>query len=278
MLRRREDGYHGVRSVMVPLDLSDSIAIEPAAELAFLCNDAALTGDENLVMRAVRAVEASAGVSVAARITLTKQIPSKAGLGGGSSDAAAFLRAAISGALGALPPLDWLAIARALGSDVPFFLAETAALVEGTGERVTALGALPAWGVLVVKPPVDVSTAAAYERLDRRERVIRPRADSPSLRCGEALQRGDFSTVESLLTNDFHDLALEEPAIALAYDALRAAGAARPLLAGSGAALFALTPDIASREVLAQRLKLPPQYAVYATAFAQSDAWRSEST
>lgn len=259
---------------MVPLELADLIEIEPAPGFAFVCDDAALAGDDNLAVRAVRAIEAASGTRIGARVTLRKGVPSRAGLGGGSSDAAAVLRAAASGAFGALPSLDWLAIARALGSDVPFFLAETAALVEGTGERVTALGALPAWGVLLVKPPVDISTAQAYERLDGRERAIHPRAGSPSLRCGEALQRADLAAVESLLTNDFHALALEEPAIALAYDALRAAGATTPLLAGSGAALFALSPDAAASDALAQRLKLAPEYVVYATAFAHSPLWQ----
>ncbi len=274
MLRRREDGFHGLRSVMVPLELADTIHVEPAPEFAFFCDDAALAGEENLAVRAVRAIETASGARIAARIRLHKNVPSRAGLGGGSSDAAAVLRAAASGVLGALPSLDWLAIARALGSDVPFFLAETAALVEGTGGRVTALGAIPAWGTLVVKPPVDISTAEAYERLDRHERPIRRRADSPSLRCVEALQRADLAAVESLLTNDFHALALEEPAIALAHDALRAAGAAAPLLAGSGAALFALMPDAASRDAVTQRLQLPPGYTVFATAFAKSRIWQ----
>ena len=96
---------------------------------------------------------------------MRKRIPVGAGLGGGSSDAAAILRAAIDGALGPLAAQDWLADARALGSDVPFFLTGTGALVEGTGERVTALGALPPWWVVVLAPAVHVDTGDAYRRL-----------------------------------------------------------------------------------------------------------------
>ncbi len=159
----------------------------------------------------------------------------QAGLGGGSSDAATLLLLAASGALGNLPPFDLPGVARSLGSDVPFFLAECAALVEGTGERVTPLGNAPPWWAVVVGPPAAVSTSQAYAAIDAREREIRPRNVSRSLAAGSALQRGDFDAVETLLWNDFDPVAVErEPAIARAFEALRAAGARAPLLAGSG--------------------------------------------
>src|SRR5579862_1749160 len=203
VLARREDGYHALRSVMVPLSLADAIDIEPSERFAFECDAEGLGGDDNLVVRAAAALGAPPPV----RITLMKHIPSQAGLGGGSSDAATILRAAMDGAFGAPPRVDWLKIARALGSDVPFFLAGTAALVEGTGERVTPAGSLPPWHVLIVKPPAAVSTAAAYELLDKqRVPQTRPRNTSVSLQMVEALQRGDFALVRSLMQNDFHDV------------------------------------------------------------------------
>jgi 4-diphosphocytidyl-2-C-methyl-D-erythritol kinase len=271
VLARREDGYHALRSVMVPLALADELTIDPSERFAFECDAPGLAGDDNLVVRAVHAL----GAPPAVRVALSKRIPSQAGLGGGSSDAAALLRAAMDGALGALPPVDWLATARALGSDVPFFLAGTAALVEGTGERVTPTGALPPWHVLVVKPPAAVSTAAAYAQLDRQERPSRSRNTSVSIEAVAALQRFDFDAVERLLQNDFHDaIASSTPEVARAIDALHAGGARRALLAGSGSCVFTLAPERERIEAIASRLHLPPGYAIFQTAFANAAAWR----
>ncbi len=157
VLDRRADGYHALRSVMVPLALADEIAIEAAERFTFACSDPALEGSDNLVVRAVHAIDPQARVA----IELRKVIPSQAGLGGGSSDAAGVLRAAMAGAIAAPPATNWVATARMLGSDVPFFLTESAALVDGTGERLPAAGAVPPWPGLVIKPPAAVSTAAA---------------------------------------------------------------------------------------------------------------------
>lgn len=272
VLSRRDDGYHTLRSVMVPLELADEIAIEPNDRFELVCDLEELAGDENLATRAARAL----GRLPAARIVLHKQIPTQAGLGGGSSDAATVLRAAMDGVFGPPPELDWLGTARALGSDVPFFLAGTGALVEGTGERVTPAGALPRWHVLIVKPPTAVSTAAAYAELDRTARPSRPRAASVSIDLLTALQRGDFAGVERRLSNDFQTpIAQARAEIAAALDALRAAGATNALLAGSGSSVFTLADERATIERIAEGLALPRDYRRYVTAFAATPDWRS---
>jgi len=271
VLARRADGYHGIRSVMVPLDLADVLTIEPSARYEFACDRSDLDIESNLAARAIRAL----GTTPPVRIRLHKHIPVQAGLGGGSSDAAAVLRAAMSGALGTVPRLDWLAVARSLGSDVPFFLAETAALVEGTGERVTPAGSPPAWHVLVVKPPAAVSTAEAYASIDRAPRPQRPRNESVSIALLEALQRADFRSVETLMHNDFQaPIAEQTPAVATALAALRQAGASNALLAGSGSCVFTLAQDRAGIERVVERISLPPEYERYVTAFAATPAWR----
>jgi len=271
VLTRRDDGYHSLRSVMVPLALADELSIDPSERFTFACDAPGLAGDDNLVVRAVKAL----GEPPPARVTLHKVVPSQAGLGGGSSDAAAALRAAMEGAFGPVPRVDWLEIARALGSDVPFFLAGTAALVEGTGERVTPAGALPPWHVLIVKPPAAVSTAAAYAQLDRIERPSRARNTSVSIAVLTALQRFDFDGVERLLQNDFHDvIAASTPEVAIAVDALHGAGARRALLSGSGSCVFTLAPERERIEALASRLHLPQAYDVFQTSFASPTAWR----
>lgn len=193
ILGRRDDGYHALRSVMVPIALADELAFEPGERFGFACDPPTLAAD-NLVTRAfARIGRGEAPVSVALR----KRVPVGAGLGGGSSDAAAVLRAAMRGAFGDAGARDWVADARALGSDVPFFLADGPALVEGTGERVTALGAAPPWWVVLLVPDVHVATGPAYAALAASRATSpvpsRPRSGSATLRCGEALQRVDYA-------------------------------------------------------------------------------------
>jgi 4-diphosphocytidyl-2-C-methyl-D-erythritol kinase len=206
---------------------------------------------------------------------LLKKIPVQAGLGGGSSDAAAVLRAAMAGAFGPVPRHDWMAIARSLGSDVPFFLAGTAALVEGTGERVTPAGAIPSWHVLIVKPPVEVSTAQAYREIDALQRPQRPRSGCVSIAMLEALQRAEFARVQGLLQNDFHEItAARTPEVMAALEALRAAGAGNALLAGSGSCVFTLSPDRSHIEAIARSLELSPAYERFVTRFATTPEWK----
>lgn len=276
ILARRDDGYHNLRSVMLPIDLRDEIAIEPAARFAFACEPAELVPG-NLVVRALERIGLG---GAACTVQLRKHIPVGAGLGGGSTDAAAILRAAAAGTFGAVGTRDWLADARALGSDVPFFLTGTGALVEATGERVTALGALPPWWVVVLAPAVHVDTGAAYGALAaaRREHPIptRPRSESASLRALEAVQRADLDAALAAATNDFEPLiARTYPPVAAALDALRAAGAARPLLSGSGGATFALCGDEMAARGLAGGLTAPPGARTFVVPLATDTVWRA---
>ena len=270
VLDRRPDGFHGLRSVMVPLALADEIVVEPDPTFSFRCDDPRL-GADNLAERAFHALAPAS----AAHIDLHKHIPTQAGLGGGSSDAATVLLAAMEGAFGPLPGREWLEIARALGSDVPFFLVQTGALVEGTGERVTAAGALPAWHVLIVKPPVGVSSADAYAALDATPRPSRPRKDSVSLQTLDALQRGAFDEVSALMQNDFEPVVTAaHPEVATAFVALHKAGCARPMLAGSGACVFALARTADECATMHAALRLPEGYETFATSFAHPGTWR----
>lgn len=272
VLARREDGYHGIRTVMVPLEFADTLSIRPADRFAFECSDPLLSDDGNLAVRAAHAAVAEPRAAV----HLEKRIPVQAGLGGGSSDAASIFLIAMRGELGATRVADWIPAARELGSDVPFFLAESSALVEGTGERVTPLGASPDWHVLLVKPPASVSTASAYRELDRQARPSRARSASVSLAMVEALQRSDFDTVTSLLSNDFEAVvAAMTPPVEVALRALRAAGAERPLLCGSGSAVFALAPSLSALQAIAARLDLPAEYLSWHTRFRETPAWRA---
>ncbi len=276
ILARRDDGYHALRSVMLPVALTDTIAIEPAERFTFTCSAGDLATD-NLVVRAL----AAAGFADAPyAVHLTKRIPVGAGLGGGSSDAAAVLLAAMRGAFGPPQPRDWVAAARALGSDIPFFLVETGALVEGTGERVTALGTLPGWWVVVLTPAVHVDTGDAYRRLAAARATtpppVRPRSGSASLQVVEAVQRGDYDATIAAMTNDFEPLvAGAYPPVADALAALRAAAAPHAMLSGSGGATFALCRDEAAARGLAARLTAPPGARTFVVPLAHATVWRA---
>ncbi len=213
-------------------------------------------------------------------VTLRKRVPVGAGLGGGSSDAASVLRAAMGGAFGPAPARDWVADARALGSDVPFFLVDGPALVEGTGERVTALGAAPPWWVVLLVPDAHVATGGAYGALaaarERAPAPSRPRSDSVTLRCGEALQRGDYAAVLAAMRNDFEPVVRAAyPPVDAALRALAAAGApGRAMLSGSGGACFALFADEPAARAFAARLRAPAGAALHVVPFASGAAWR----
>lgn len=255
---------------MVPVDLCDELRVEPSAQSAFACEAPGLQNN-NLVERAMRALDISGY-----RVELKKAIPTGAGMGGGSSDAAAVLLAAQRGLFGTPPHIDYVTAARSLGSDVPFFLVQTAALVEGTGERVTALGPVPPWHAVVVKPPASVSTAWAYAQIDAAPRPSRPRNTSVSLQMGEALQRGEFERVLSLVQNDFEGvLAPATPEIAASLDALRAAGAKQPLMTGSGSCVFTLAQTRDDADSIAAALRLPESYRLFRCAFWSGEGWRS---
>jgi 4-diphosphocytidyl-2-C-methyl-D-erythritol kinase len=275
ILNRREDGYHALRSVMVPIGLADELELAPAARFGFACEPAALTED-NLVTRAFARI-GLADAPVAA--TLRKRVPVGAGLGGGSSDAAAVLRAAMSGAFGPVSARDWLADARALGSDIPFFLVDGPALVEATGERVTALGRPPPWWVVLLVPDAHVATGAAYGALAAARAAApvpsRPRSGSVTLRCAQALQRNDYPGVLAALSNDFEPLVrAAHPPVDAALRALSAAGApGRAMLSGSGGACFALFADEDGARAFAARLEVPAAAAVHVVPFARSTAW-----
>jgi 4-diphosphocytidyl-2-C-methyl-D-erythritol kinase len=167
---RRPDGYHALHSVMVPLDLADRLSVAPAiGDRDTLHVDGLDSGplETNLVLRAFAATRAALPAGAAPgplSARLEKRIPVAAGLGGGSSDAAAAIDAALAAWGVELEPARTLAVAAAVGSDVPFFLARGAALVEGRGERVTPLagvtGRPPA--VVLVAPRVPVATAAVF--------------------------------------------------------------------------------------------------------------------
>lgn len=202
VLGKRADGFHDLVSVMQTVSLCDDVTFAPAEEVTFTCSQPELTGPSNLVVRAANLLRQACGVSAGCSIHLEKQIPHAAGLGGGSSDAAATLRSLVT--LWALTvPNDTLCrLAAQLGSDVPFFLQQGTALVEGRGERVTPLPDPPTCWYLLAKPPIQVPTADIFARLQRTawSDGSRTHALASHLRQGGSVQFGPNSLQNALFS------------------------------------------------------------------------------
>jgi len=246
VLGRRSDGFHEIRTVFQAIDLADEVRVSPARSGISVDVLGADVGPErdNLAYRAADAFLTRFGGLAGVVVRLTKKIPAGAGLGGGSSDAAAVLRAL--GRLAGSPP-DPEAVAEigaALGSDVPFFLgASPLARAEGRGERLHPLQPLPEAHLVLALPPAHVRTADAYRALGRGSWSER---DAPPAPAGPH----DWADVETALLNDFQaPVAARHSEVRASLDLLRAAGARGVLLSGSGAASFGLFagPDQASR-------------------------------
>jgi 4-diphosphocytidyl-2-C-methyl-D-erythritol kinase len=162
----RDDGFHAIETTMVSLPgLADSLEFTDSDQLVFTCDDPSLSlGEDNLVIRAVRVFEAAAGVECLLRIDLHKRIPHGAGLGGGSSDAAAVLRGLNEWYGTSFTAEKLRSLAASIGSDVPFFITGGAACCRGRGELIDEIDAVPAFPVMLFKPCFSVATADAYSR------------------------------------------------------------------------------------------------------------------
>lgn len=168
VLGRHGDGYHEIASVLQTVSLHDLLIVERATTASFAATGPPMAG-ENLVLKAARILEEHAGRSLPVSVRLHKRVPVAAGMGGGSADAATFLRAVIRLYGLTLSPADLHDLAARVGQDVPFLLHGGTALATGLGSTLEALPALPRrWLFLVAAPPVAVSTRAVYETVDGR--------------------------------------------------------------------------------------------------------------
>ncbi|HYP41575.1 MAG TPA: 4-(cytidine 5'-diphospho)-2-C-methyl-D-erythritol kinase [Chloroflexia bacterium] len=245
---KRGDGYHDLVSVMQLVDLHDTLIFSPAQDIRLLSDDPAMQaeGEGNLVLRAAHLLRETYGVGEGVSITLHKRIPTAAGLGGGSSDAATTLRG-VSRLWGLDLPREELArLGGTLGSDVPFFFAGPTALVEGRGERVTPVAPSPAFQAVLVSQPYSLpaKTRQLYASLTP--------ADMSDGRATRRLldvlrQRGDLTALP--LYNSFERAALQVfPGLESVRQQMLDAGAPNVHLSGSGPTLYALYPQPAASE------------------------------
>ncbi|WP_316978128.1 4-(cytidine 5'-diphospho)-2-C-methyl-D-erythritol kinase [Shumkonia mesophila] len=236
---RRADGYHLLDSLIVFAGVGDDVAVAPARDLTLAVDGPfgplVPAGPENLVLRAARALAERTGVKAGARIRLTKRLPVAAGIGGGSADAAAALKALCALWRVAPEPGAMADLALALGADVPVCLAGRPAFVGGIGEDIAPPPPLPPAWMVLVNPGVAVSTPQIFKArtgaFSAPNRFSAPPQDAPALFAALALCRNDLTAPALTLA----------PAIADVLAALAARpGCALSRMSGSGATCFGL--------------------------------------
>lgn len=259
VLGKREDGYHDLKSVMQTISMRDDIEIDVGTGQPWriLCSDDRIPTDEtNLAWKAAKVYLDSIGKDPdGLEIRITKRIPMEAGLGGGSADAAAVLRA-LNKYYG--EPLSILALAELgslVGSDVPFCTIGGTALVEGRGDRLRKLPDMPDCVFVVCKPEFSVSTPVLYQKID--EVAIAKRPDNAAMES--ALLAGDLGKIAENLCNVF-DPVVTADNLELNYikSIFNSYGSVGQQMTGSGSAVFAIVSDFEFAAVICNMLK--PNY------------------
>lgn len=249
VLARESDGYHSLETLFCLVSLADTVVATRREERVVSIEvEGADVGppEQNLASRAATLVLEATGHPFGVHLRLTKRIPVRAGLGGGSSDAAAALHAVNALAGGAVPRHELLQFGARLGSDVPFFVTGAPlALAWGRGERLFRLPPLPAAPALLVTPPVGIDTSEAYRWVDAT-RVADARRGAVALDLDALSRWGDIGRMAG---NDFESPAFERmPGLRAAFEALAGTHPLVCRMSGSGSALFAVYRSARDRD------------------------------
>ena len=275
ILGRREDGYHELESLFVPLDLHDSVRVrlgaeEPGAktgvrvEFSLENVDGTLGAeapgdDENLAARAARSFLGAAGFCGSVRVELRKRVPVAAGLGGGSSDAAAVFRALQRLFPERVPSGEVRDLALQLGSDVPYFLDPRPALVTGVGQGVHPIAGIPPLTFLLLNPGIPLSTAAVYRAADALGSALTPAEPGSTMRALAGVD-GDSEAFSRLfpeiLVNDLEPAAVRLcPVIRRLRVLLEDWGAQASGMSGSGATVYGVFRDESSARMALEKVE-----------------------
>jgi 4-diphosphocytidyl-2-C-methyl-D-erythritol kinase len=264
VLGKRPDGYHEIRTILQTISLHDTLkfTVTDGPHIVLAGDDRRVpSGAENIVCRAAAALQQRCRSQQGAYIRLEKKIPTEAGLGGGSSDAAVTLLALAHLWETRVTKDDLVEIAGSLGADVPFFLKGGTGLATGVGIRIAELPDAEEKLLVVIKPNAGISTAAAYQALN-----------APSLTSAEAKtilsssQRGEFfdNPDSGTLQNDFEAAVFGlQPEIARAKAALTKSGARAALMAGSGSAVFGIFDGGDAQQRAIQTIELEAGWRVF---------------
>ncbi len=252
VVNRRPDGYHNIETVFHLIDLFDEIDIVQVYEGIHFASDCPeLSSDNsNLCVRAANLLRDLTGIHTGVEISLTKRIPIGAGLGGGSSDAAAVLRGLTKIWSLDITRDELQTVSATLGSDVPFFFSDKTAFATGRGEALQPFDLRVPYAILVVTPPIPVSTGWAYSNLHIATGVKRPNIRKileEKMSDPAALQRG--------IVNDFEEVVFaHHPEVARIKSSLLKEGAVFSLMSGSGSSVFGFFHDPAAATEASRRL------------------------
>lgn len=238
IINKREDGFHNLKTIFFPLyDPCDKIIIEPALSFSFSSTNPDLaTPTDNIICKAIDLLKSITQKVFPVSVELIKRIPVGAGLGGGSSDAAAIL-VAFNDMFGLGFNEDQLKeLALRLGSDVPFFIKPFPAYAEGRGEQLQRVDLRLVEGfILLVNPNIHISTKEAFDN-------ITPQKNDVNL--VEVLKSKDYSLIKKNITNDFEEYVFNKyPSIGEIKSKMYDKGAKFALMSGSGSSVFGIFPD-----------------------------------
>lgn len=249
---KREGGYHEIDSVMHSISLCDEVTLTEAGGISLSIKEGLAPGGKaNLMWEAAELFFRETGFSGGVHMELVKQIPSEAGMGGGSSDAAAVLRG-LNRMTGQQLSLMALAdMGAKLGADVPFCVAGGCRRCEGIGEKLTSLAGWAGLPVVIVRPGVSISTGKAYGLLDGFSRRRAGTAES----CIEALKNKDRTMLLASLSNDFEDVLFKaEPVLGETFSYLSSL-CKKAIMTGSGSAFFLMAGNEVQQRKLAAKIK-----------------------
>ena len=273
LLGVRDDGYHTLESVFAPIEIWDELElevspgefqidleVEPSSREDLPVALAGVTaGPENLAVRAAAAFCKQTGLEAHIRLRLRKRIPAGAGLGGGSSDAAAVLLGLASVFEGAVADETLRDLALSLGADVPFFLNPAPAFVTGIGEKIDVLADFPPLDLVVVNPGISLATAEVFRAADALRSALTESEPGSTMRAISRL-RGETDDLApalgDLLINDLEPAARRLcPPVARLVNRLREAGAIGVSMSGSGATVFGVFESGGRASQAAERLR-----------------------
>lgn len=260
----RPDGYHDVETVLHTVELHDSITLRENGEgIAVRCESPDVPADtRNIVHKAAALLKETFRVPRGVEVELTKCIPIASGLGGGSSDAAVTLLGLAQMWKLRLGERQLMDLAAQIGSDVPFFLAGGAALATGRGERIRLLRPLPTTWVVLVRPPLQVSTEWAYGELNHDT----PRRRPDTRAVVRALDAEDPAEVGRLLCNVFEDVVeTHHPAVRTLRERIAARQPLGVSMSGTGPVLFALAAKESDARTLGEALATEDGCDVFVT-------------
>lgn len=253
VVKRRDDGYHEMDMIMIPLELHDVLTISKHDHNELCCDDMDMPLDaSNTIIKAIQLMQKEFSFTQCFKVEVEKHIPMQAGLAGGSADAAALLRGINELMQLQVSSAQLASLGKQIGADVPFCVENKHAIVKGIGEKLEFFNLSCDFHILLVKPQAGVSTKEAFQTLDF-EKAMHP----ATLICKEALQQGDFDRFCSYTGNTLEQSAFQlVPEIAVVKQQLTAYGFPLVLMSGSGSTLFALGKDEEQMQRAYQELSL----------------------